>query len=222
MRDHGLRWAAAGCAAGFAALAVPVALDGGPLSGDRRILVELHDLRDDALDESLVRLADLTDLTVLAVVGLVLGIGLAWARRWRDLAYAATVVGVVWAVNPLLKELFARGRPDLWPPPLEVSEHSFPSGHAANTAALAVALAMVAWQTRARGPVLVAGVALVLVVGVGQLALGVHYPSDVLAGWLWAGAWAAAVWSVRGGPSVPARQPSGPPRPRGSARWSRS
>jgi membrane-associated phospholipid phosphatase len=219
---HGWRWAAAGGAAGFATLAVPIAIDGGPLPGDERVLVELHDLRGDAWDEPLTRLADLTDLLPLAILAAVLAGGLVWARRWRDLGYGVAVVGVVWVVNPVLKELFARARPDLWPPPMEVSEHSFPSGHAANTAALAAAVVLVTWRTRARLPALVAGSVLVLVVGTDQLALGVHYPSDLLAGWLWAGAWAAAVWAVRGSASDRAREPSGPPPPPGSPRSSRS
>jgi membrane-associated phospholipid phosphatase len=177
---------------------VAVAVDGGPLPGDRRVLVEVHDLRGDALEEPLVRLADLTDLGPLALLAGVLGLVLVGMRRWRDLGYGVAVVGVVWTVNPVLKELFERARPELWAAPLEVSAYSFPSGHAADTAALAAAGVLVAWPTRARWPVCSVGSALVLVVGLGQLALGVHYPSDILAGWLWAGAWAAGVWSFGG------------------------
>jgi membrane-associated phospholipid phosphatase len=92
---------------------------------------------------------------------------------------------VVWAVNPLLKELVGRSRPDLWPLPPDVSEYSFPSGHAANTAALVGALVLI--LRRRLGVIL--GVCVLLVVGWAQLALGRHYPSDVLAGCLWALAW---------------------------------
>ncbi len=109
------------------------------------------------------------------------------------------VVGVVWAFNPVLKQVVARSRPDLWPAPTELSEYTFPSGHAANTAALAAAAILIAWSTRYRTSAPVAGVVFVLVVGLSQLALGVHYPSDIIAGWLWAGAWAALVWSFRVG-----------------------
>ena len=122
---------------------------------------------------------------------------LAIRRRWRDLGYGVVIVAFVWAVNPVLKELVARSRPDLWPAPMELSEYTFPSGHAANTAALAAATILIAWSTRYRAAACAAGVGLVLVVGLGQLALGVHYPSDIVAGWLWASAWAAFVWSFR-------------------------
>jgi len=159
----------------------------------------LHDLGGATHHDALVRLADLTDPLPLAAVAVVIGLVLVWLRRWRDLAYGVVIVGVVWAVNPLLKELVARSRPELWPPPMELSQYTFPSGHAANTAALAAAVILIAWTTRLRTVAVVAGVALVLVVGLGQLILGVHYPSDILAGWLWAFAWAAFVWSFRVG-----------------------
>ena len=58
---------------------------------------------------------------------------------------------------------------------------------------------LIAWATRLRIVAVVTGVTLVVVVGLGQLVLGVHYPSDIVAGWLWAFAWAALVWSYRVG-----------------------
>jgi membrane-associated phospholipid phosphatase len=212
-----VRYVAAGCAIGLAALGVAVAIDAGPLPGERRVLTELRSATGDSYDPALTRFADLTDLLPLAIVGLAVGLGLAGLRRWRDLAYGAAVVVVVWAVNPVLKELVARPRPELWPAPMDVSEYSFPSGHAADTAVLVGAIVMLSWATAARWPVLAVGAALLVVVAFGQLALGVHYPSDIVAGWLLAGAWTALVWSIRSTPP-----PSDPPPRRGSPRWSRS
>jgi membrane-associated phospholipid phosphatase len=212
-----VRYVPVGCAAvfglAFAALTVAVVEDPGPLPGDRRVLLELHDMVGDSLDDPLVWLADLTDLVPLAVVAALVALGMAWRRQWRALVAGGIVVGVVWALNPVLKDLIERGRPDLWPHPMTVSEYSFPSGHAANTAALAAALAMIAWSSRLRTAAVVAGAVVVLLVALGQLALGLHYPSDILAGWLWAGAWAALVWWVLPPPwSVkPPPAPSGPP-----------
>lgn len=205
-----MRYVAVGCAAGLAALGVVVAIDAGPLPGERRILTELRSAVGDSYDPALIRLADLTDLLPLAIVGVLVGLGLTWRRRWRDLAYGAVVVVVVWAVNPVLKELFARPRPDLWPAPMAVSEYSFPSGHAADTAALVGAIVMLSWATSARWFVVSLGAALLVVVAFDQLALGVHYPSDLAAGWLLAGAWTTLVWSLRSAPP-----PSDPPPRRG-------
>jgi undecaprenyl-diphosphatase len=66
-----------------------------------------------------------------------------------------------------------------------VSEYSFPSGHAANTAALVGALVLIL----RRRLWMIAGAAVLIVVGLSQLVLGRHYPSDVLAGWAWALTW---------------------------------
>jgi membrane-associated phospholipid phosphatase len=205
-----VRYVAAGCATGLAVLGVVVAIDAGPLPGERRILIELRDGVGDSYDGALTRFADLTDLLPLAIVGVLVGLGLAWRRRWRDVAYGAAVVAMVWAVNPLLKELLARPRPDLWPAPMAVSEYSFPSGHAADTAALVGAIVMLSWATAARWSVVSIGTLLLAVVAFDQLALGVHYPSDIVAGWLLAGAWTALVWSL-----MPTPPPSDRPPRRG-------
>jgi membrane-associated phospholipid phosphatase len=193
---RGLRWGAGAAGVAFGALAIWVSARPGPLPGERRVLIELHDFGSEH-EAALVRLADLSDLLPLAVLAAVLAVALGVQRRWQDLGYGTVVVAVVWAVNPVLKELVARSRPDLWPAPMELSEYTFPSGHAANTAALAATAILIAWLTPYRAAAVVLGVGLVLVVGLGQLALGVHYPSDIVAGWLWAGAWAALVWSFR-------------------------
>ncbi|GAB2632501.1 phosphatase PAP2 family protein [Kribbella swartbergensis] len=151
------------------------------LIGEEDVLVWLH--ADDATAADVV--SDLTELGPLAAVAVVVLLVLLVLRRWRDAVFFTAGVGVVWAVNPLLKELVGRSRPDLWPLPPDVSEYSFPSGHAANTAALVGALALIL----RRRLWMVVGAAVLTVVGLSQLALGRHYPSDVVAGWAWALAW---------------------------------
>jgi membrane-associated phospholipid phosphatase len=157
------------------------------------LLIWLHD------DVTVARVvSDLTELGPLAAVALVVLVVLLALRRWADAAFFVAGIGVVWAVNPLLKELVGRSRPDLWPLPADVSEYSFPSGHAANTAALVGALVLIL-HGRLRAVLL--GAAVLLVVGWSQLALGRHYPSDVMAGWLWALAWVGLLRNVtKGGP----------------------
>ena len=79
----------------------------------------------------------------------------------------------------------------------------FPSGHAANTMALYLAAVMVLDTHRWRTAIVTLGAAAVGVVGFSRIAIGVHYPSDVLAGWLWVGAWAVLLW--------PSQDPHGAP-----------
>jgi membrane-associated phospholipid phosphatase len=116
--------------------------------------------------------------------------------RWRDATLFLLAVAVVFAANPLLKDVVGRPRPDIRPAPESVSLLSFPSGHAAGTAALVGALLMVVHGSRLRTFVVVLGAAFLGIVAFSQLVLTVHYPSDIVAGWLWAGAWIAFLASL--------------------------
>lgn len=98
------------------------------------------------------------------------------------------------AANIVLKGLFHRDRPSLWHQAVIETGFSFPSGHAMASAALATCLVITAWPTKWRIPtILIAGVT-VLAIGSSRLYLGVHYPSDVLAGWCVSVAWVLLVW----------------------------
>ncbi|HEU4665623.1 MAG TPA: phosphatase PAP2 family protein, partial [Dokdonella sp.] len=79
--------------------------------------------------------------------------------------------------------------------------YSFPSGHAMGSMTLACVLVLLCWWTRLRWPVLAAAAVLVVLVGASRIYLGVHYPSDILAGWAAAIAWTHAVYGMvfRGG-----------------------
>jgi undecaprenyl-diphosphatase len=93
-----------------------------------------------------------------------------------------------------LKFAFARPRPDLVPHLSQVYSSSFPSGHAMMSAVvyltLGSLLAAVIHERRAKLYVISAAVVLTLLIGVSRVYLGVHYPTDVLAGWSVGLAWA--------------------------------
>lgn len=182
-------------ATAFLVVSVPVAL-GNAWPGDVSTLTALRAAIGEVLDPALWLMRRATNPPLLAAAATVIAILLLRAHRRWDTAYFLAAAVVVWLVNPLLKQLFARPRPGLWPTTESVSPYTFPSGHAANTAALLGATLMVLSAGRRRAAVAAAGGAFVAVVGVGQLVLGVHYPSDVVGGWLWAGAWVALVWSL--------------------------
>ena len=114
------------------------------------------------------------------------------------LLLAASAGGVL--LNELLKRLFARPRPDPAFHLTDVGSLSFPSGHAMLSAIIYLTLAaFLARLVRSRDLKLyVVAVAflLSLLVGVTRVYLGVHYASDVLAGWSAGLAWALVCWIV--------------------------
>lgn len=112
--------------------------------------------------------------------------------------FVATVGGAVAALS--LKEVFERPRPDLVPPLYEVTNPSFPSGHATIAAVIYLTLAIlivrfIASRKKIIYVMCVAGI-LVLVVGWTRIALGVHYATDVLAGWTLGFAWSLFCWLI--------------------------
>ena len=84
----------------------------------------------------------------------------------------------------LLKICIQRPRPMLWPRLVEEHGFSFPSGHSTFAAAAATVAVLLCRRTRLRTPAVLAAAAFALLMGYSRVWLGVHYPSDVLAGWL--------------------------------------
>jgi undecaprenyl-diphosphatase len=114
------------------------------------------------------------------------------------LLLAATVGGIL--LNESLKDLFGRPRPELALRLTEVRSLSFPSGHAMLSAIIYLTLAALLTRLvegRALRVYFVALAALLtLLVGLSRIYLGVHYPSDVLAGWAAGLAWALLCWTL--------------------------
>jgi undecaprenyl-diphosphatase len=139
---------------------------------------------------------DVTALGSVSVIGLVslTVIGFATLRGNHRLALLVlAAAGGGFAMNSLLKNLFDRPRPFL-PHVLEVKTRSFPSGHAMVSAAVYLSIAaLLATRERRRilkAYILSVGMLLTVLVGLSRIYLGMHYPSDVLAGWLGGLIWA--------------------------------
>lgn len=132
-------------------------------------------------------------LTVAAVVGFLL-----LHRAVRNAVFVLVACGGGWLLNNVLKELFGRERPDVVPHLREVMTLSFPSGHALTSAVVFLtlgALLMRVVQTRlAKFYLMAIAVLTTFLVGLTRVYLGVHYPTDVLAGWLIGMSWALACW----------------------------
>ncbi|NML18878.1 phosphatase PAP2 family protein [Azohydromonas caseinilytica] len=146
---------------------------------------------------------DLTALGGHGVLGLLLlavssFLLLAGLRRTAAWVLAACLSGAL--LSDLLKGFFARPRPDLVPHGAYVLTSSFPSGHAMLSAlvylTLAALVARLLKRRRLRLHVMTVAVLLTLLVGISRVYLGVHWPSDVLAGWAIGAAWALAWWGI--------------------------
>jgi undecaprenyl-diphosphatase len=132
-------------------------------------------------------------IILLAVTGYLL---LVRKRAAAWLMLGAVLSGVV--SNNLLKLSFARPRPDLVTPAVRVFTASFPSGHATMSAITYLTVGALLARTHSELSVRIffmtlAGLLTVLV-GVSRVYLGVHYPTDVLAGWCIGTAWAMGCW----------------------------
>lgn len=170
---------------------------GDPVPGDRRTLVELNEAIGTTIDGPMVAVGVATDSVVIGVLAVAIVAVLAYVGRRADALVFLAIVATALVLNPMMKYVIGRDRPDVRLSPEVVSSQSFPSGHGAGTAALVGALVLVAPTPRSRLVTAVVGGVLIIVVGFSRLAIGVHYPSDILGGWLWVGSLVCAVWSIR-------------------------
>jgi len=130
---------------------------------------------------------------VLAVIGVIVAGLLAWRRQWLHLGTWVIGLGGGEVLNQVIKYVVARPRPVFAQPLIPESGYSFPSGHAILSfiayGLLAYFAVLVLRSWRARTGVVMAAGLLVLVIGFSRLYLGVHYFSDVVAGFAAGGVW---------------------------------
>jgi undecaprenyl-diphosphatase len=188
-------------AAAFAALAGAVSI-GFLRSIDERVLVWLYGLRSPFLDDVMTRLTTLGDSTVMIMIVLVSSTFL-WLmhHRWSAYLLLAGVIGGL-VVNNVLKLVFARPRPDIVDWGTHVSSASFPSGHAMSAIIVYGSVAYVVSRLEPtatmRRATWALAVLIILGIGISRMYLGVHYPTDIIAGFIAGAAWVLFVaWSAR-------------------------
>lgn len=169
---------------------------GGTLAYDEAVLRFVNKFASPELDMVSVGLTQLGGYTGAAVLAAGAG-ALLWLRNRRSMAlFVAVGVGGAIVLNGLLKAVFQRDRPELWERLVTENSYSFPSGHAMASGALALSLIVVLWPTRWRWAGLLVGSVYMLGIGLTRMYLGVHYPTDIVAGWMASAAWVAAVACV--------------------------
>jgi membrane-associated phospholipid phosphatase len=167
---------------------------------DRSLDLTLHgwfDRSTFAVFESISTFGGALVRAVLVALGAIV---LVFTGRWRS---AAVLVGAVAGgalLNVLVKDLVARPRPHLFGDALHTSGFSFPSGHAMSSVIFFGVLVQLSWILTQRRDIVVIvaliGLLMSILIGLARIVLGVHYPSDVVAGYALGIVWLACIFPV--------------------------
>jgi undecaprenyl-diphosphatase len=182
-------------------------VEGEPLAFDRALLLAFRDSTNPSVPIGpswlLETARDVTSLGSTIVLGLILFAVVGYLLLDRKRAAAWLMLGAVLggvALNILLKFTFARPRPDFVIPAVQVFTASFPSGHATLSAITYLTLGALLAQTNPSVRIRIYFMSLASLftglVGLSRVYLGVHYPTDVLAGWCIGTAWAMGCWAL--------------------------
>jgi membrane-associated phospholipid phosphatase len=184
----------------FALIAEDLLDGGGLISHDEAVTAWFVEHRTDALISAGKVVSAIGSFVSLSILGMLLGIWL-WRRGWHVALSVAPMVSLVLAslASTATKALFHRERPPVVSQATTITlAPAFPSGHATDAAAFFLAasltLAITIARRRSTRVLLVAtGLFLAALVGLSRLVLGVHWLSDVVAGWALGSAVAIAV-----------------------------
>jgi undecaprenyl-diphosphatase len=174
---------------------------------DKAILMDFRSPQDPAqpwgppwLEEAMRDVTALGSFIVLGFLTLAAAGYLCLQRRVRLAALVVVAVGGGIAISAALKSFFERQRPDLTTHDIILYTSSFPSQHSMMSAivymTLGALLARVQPTVALRAYLLALAVLLAVAIGISRLYLGVHWPSDVVAGWAAGGAWAIVCWLI--------------------------
>ncbi len=153
---------------------------------DTDILLALHRSHNPLLDRLMLGITQLGNPAFIVgtvVVGLVL---LLWRQKRLEFwVFAIASLGAL-IFNQGMKLLFTRPRPTLWQSLIQETSYSFPSGHALGASVVYGFLAYLLIRRYPRRSHLVSGIAITIIglIGLSRLYLGVHYPTDILAGYI--------------------------------------
>jgi len=189
----------------FAKLAEDVWFREG-FSWDAPIILGIHSLSNPILD-TLMKLVTQTGNAGAIAIVLIMAGWFFWKHRQVDAFSILGAFGGGVGINALLKLIFARPRPHLFPPLVVETDFSFPSGHVTAAVAVYGFIAFLLWQNRHRVWAVLSAM-WVLAVAFSRIYLGVHYPSDTLAAMAFTSLWLIAVLYIRSKFIYPVKQPS--------------
>lgn len=194
----------------FSLLAIQVRQNTDGFLWDQPILLAIHQTSRTQLDILAVNLTKFGSIKIVFPIVLIISLLLLLQKKWRSLTFLVTTALGATIINRTIKEIMHRIRPHLWESPTPELDYAFPSGHAMTSMTLVIALVILTWGTLWCLPILIFGSLFVLAIGWTRLYLGVHFPSDILAGWTVSVAWAIGV-SLIIKPKLPKAITSSPP-----------
>ncbi|MEJ7933897.1 phosphatase PAP2 family protein [Sphingobium sp. AN558] len=167
-----------------------VVLEGLRTSADRAIPIGPY-----WVEQAMRDITALGGVTILTLLTALTAAYLLASRKAGTALFLIAAIAGGAIVSSILKAGYARPRPELVPHLVEVHSTSFPSGHAMNSAitylTLGVLLARSETDRRVRIFLMSVAIGLTLTIGMSRVYLGVHWPSDVVAGWCVGACWAA-------------------------------
>jgi undecaprenyl-diphosphatase len=176
-------------------------IEGEAMSIDETIMMAVRAYRPPWLTTIMRDTTALGSVAVLTIIVVAVAVFLILQKRifYTVLILIATSLGGALVI--VLKAFFSIERPDIpLNPLLTETSPGFPSGHAAMSAVVYLSLAIILTRTlstfKTRLYVLFMAIVLAFLIGVSRIFLGVHYPSDVLAGWAIGLAWACLCWLI--------------------------
>jgi undecaprenyl-diphosphatase len=157
-------------------------------------LLKLKEWSNPTLDRYMLALTwmaqgEITIPILIAIAGILI---------YRNEAVAALILAIglsgSWLLNGIFKSFFRRKRPDLWASPRRPMDYSYPSGHSMSAISFYGLLAAILAESFNIPLVITATLATGLTLGVGfsRVYFGVHWPTDVLSGWIAGGIWLAS------------------------------
>jgi undecaprenyl-diphosphatase len=164
---------------------------------DHSISTVASGLRNPTINQAMTDLTALGSVSVVFTFFFILLSVLAIYRDWKGMIYLTLIAAGAGAIPQILKVIFGRERPEISNHLVNVSDLSFPSGHSFGAAAIYLALAFYAgryaksWAQEVFFYLL--GAIVIFLVGISRIFLGVHYPTDVLAGVTGGAAWAFGI-----------------------------
>ena len=182
-------------------------LEGETRAFDESVLLMLRDTSDLGmpvgpawLTKVMTDLTALGGVTVLTLIVTLVVVYLALRRKFRTAAFVTVSILGGWGLSSIMKLGIARPRPEVVQHLVEVTDMSFPSGHAMLSAitylTLGAMLSRIEEQPSLRYFFPLVAVVLTLLIGLSRVYLGVHYPTDVLGGWAAGTVWACGSWFV--------------------------